>query len=222
VNPANTNDANRHGDQSLDWLAHCYVCGELSPAELTEFETRLGDNQAAREAVARAVEINELVLASHRAALAARTRAARPRTSVLRPLAWASVGVAAAVMAMALLGEFRLGGFFVGHERGRPPEQLADADLLATDEPELLLAATWNELRDGGGTEIQIEPADLDLADEDPTGAGDWPAIETIAMTEDATTENFDELSAVAPAWLVVAVDADQLSHVGATEPEEE
>jgi hypothetical protein len=127
--------------------------------------------------------------------------------------------VAAAVLAMALLGEFRVAGFFVGHELA----QQDDDGYLAADEPELLLAATWSELRDGGSTEVRIEPAADDLTSGDEqTAVGDWPAVETIAMTETAMAENMDELPTVAPAWLILAVEAGQLPDDGATETQEE
>ena len=48
----------------LDWSAFCYAAGEMSPAEATEFETLLADDQAAREALARAVELTQVVAAA--------------------------------------------------------------------------------------------------------------------------------------------------------------
>lgn len=42
---------------SLPWLAFQYLAEELSPTERAAFETRLGEDQAAREALAAAVEL---------------------------------------------------------------------------------------------------------------------------------------------------------------------
>ena len=42
----------------LDWLAFCYVTGELSATEMTAFEERLSTDEGACEAVARATELN--------------------------------------------------------------------------------------------------------------------------------------------------------------------
>ena len=42
----------------LDWLAFCYVTGELSAADVTAFEGRLATDEGACEAVARAMELN--------------------------------------------------------------------------------------------------------------------------------------------------------------------
>lgn len=53
-------------ENSLDWLAFCYVADELSDDERAAFEMRLATDQAAREAVAAAVELSlatQLVLA---------------------------------------------------------------------------------------------------------------------------------------------------------------
>lgn len=44
-------------DTDLDWQAFLYVSGEMSADESQAFEMRLADDQAAREAVAAAVEI---------------------------------------------------------------------------------------------------------------------------------------------------------------------
>jgi hypothetical protein len=41
----------------LPWKAYCYVCRELSAEEEAAFEARLAEDQAAREAVAEAVEL---------------------------------------------------------------------------------------------------------------------------------------------------------------------
>ncbi len=46
-----------HERDELAWLAFCYVANELDDAARTEFELRLAESQAAREAVAQAVEL---------------------------------------------------------------------------------------------------------------------------------------------------------------------
>ncbi len=47
--------------RELDWLAFQYLAGNLSTEAVSEFETRLARDQAAREAVARAVELTQAV-----------------------------------------------------------------------------------------------------------------------------------------------------------------
>jgi hypothetical protein len=49
------------GDRELAWLAFRYIEGELALAEAAEFEIRLESDQAAREAVAAAVELAAVV-----------------------------------------------------------------------------------------------------------------------------------------------------------------
>jgi hypothetical protein len=48
----------------LDWLAFCYVAEELDPAQRAAFESRLAEDQAACEAVVRAVELSCTVVRS--------------------------------------------------------------------------------------------------------------------------------------------------------------
>lgn len=45
----------------LDWLAFCYVAGEMSAEEFEGFEDRLATDQVAREAVAGAVKLSQAV-----------------------------------------------------------------------------------------------------------------------------------------------------------------
>ncbi len=99
----------------LDWLAFRYVAGEMTADESVTFEARLADEQHAREAVSRAVELTER-LAAAAPAPAASVTLAQPippnvasiwRRSLLRaaqPLAWMAAGAAAAVLILGLLG----------------------------------------------------------------------------------------------------------------------
>ncbi len=48
----------------VNWTAFRYVANELAPAEASEFESRLGEDQAAREAVAQAVQHTSQIHAS--------------------------------------------------------------------------------------------------------------------------------------------------------------
>jgi len=51
-------------DRDVEWQAYLYVSGEMSPPAVLQFEERLADDQAAREAVARAVELWTLLAAN--------------------------------------------------------------------------------------------------------------------------------------------------------------
>ena len=48
----------------LDWLAFRYISGEMAASEADQFESLLADDQAARDAVVRAVELSQAVLAT--------------------------------------------------------------------------------------------------------------------------------------------------------------
>lgn len=82
----------------LDLSAFRYVAGEMTPGEAAAFETRLADDQAARDAVSRAVGLSQLV-----ASAAPADPPAPARTSAaawMRPLGWMAIGAAAAVLAI--------------------------------------------------------------------------------------------------------------------------
>src|SRR5437016_14511109 len=51
-------------NNDLDWLAFCCAAGELDADQTEQFEARLADDQAAREALARAVELTQIVAAA--------------------------------------------------------------------------------------------------------------------------------------------------------------
>lgn len=57
IHPDENQSAGVSGERELFWLAFCYVAGELSDIDAEEFEVRLEADQAAREAVAQAVEL---------------------------------------------------------------------------------------------------------------------------------------------------------------------
>jgi hypothetical protein len=51
-------------ETNLDWLAFRYISGEMAVSEADQFESLLADDQTARDAVVRAVELSQAVLAS--------------------------------------------------------------------------------------------------------------------------------------------------------------
>lgn len=80
----------------LEWLAFQYISGEMSAVEAELFEGRLAEDQRAREAVARAVEVAQVSLMAmeHVAAIEPARQTKRTRS---RPLVWTLCGVAASV-----------------------------------------------------------------------------------------------------------------------------
>ena len=59
MNDMNDEPIETPGD--LDWSAFLYIAGEMTDAQVIAFEQRLGDDQAAREAVATAVEMAQTI-----------------------------------------------------------------------------------------------------------------------------------------------------------------
>jgi hypothetical protein len=56
--------ANEFDANDLDWQAFCYAAGEFDVAEAAQFEARLADDQSAREALGRAVELVQTIAAA--------------------------------------------------------------------------------------------------------------------------------------------------------------
>ena len=95
-------------DEELDWLAFCFVSGELSGDERSSFECRLADDQLAREAVARAVELMQAVslVQAHAVSRRVPVTSVRRTTTWTRRLAWMSVGASAALVLVAAWLQF--------------------------------------------------------------------------------------------------------------------
>lgn len=92
----------------LHWLAHQYASGDLPPAEAEAFEVRLAEDQAAREAVARAVGLLQMLLA---AAPGDRNQQSSARLALSSPALWSSAlrspalySAAAALLLIGLIG----------------------------------------------------------------------------------------------------------------------
>jgi hypothetical protein len=84
----------------LDWTAFCYAAGELSADETAAFENRLGEDQATREALARAVELTQAVASAEAAQPAVIVRS---RPSVwARRVTWMAIGSAASLLVAVL------------------------------------------------------------------------------------------------------------------------
>jgi hypothetical protein len=135
----------------LDWLAFQYTIDELSPADAAQFEARLADEQAAREALAQAVLLGQ--------ALRRAAECPLPAAAVQRQFAatwiWAACG-AAACLAIIAAGQFwtqrRPGPTIANQIQPARDEALAQAwfsarlpllenDLLASDVSSDLLAS---------------------------------------------------------------------------------
>jgi len=89
----------------LAWLAFRYVAGELSAAEVGQFEERMAIDQAARESLAQSVELYHAIAAAESSvvtAVAEPPMVSLPTRDRSQHLAWLVAGVsAAAVLLMA-------------------------------------------------------------------------------------------------------------------------
>jgi hypothetical protein len=160
----------------LPWQAFCYVAGELDPAEAEVFEARLDHDQAAREALAGAVELVEVVSqAGQRAPVARRER---PVVAVL--------ATAAALTLAVGLGGLRFGAPDDSHEPA--PARAA------------LVALAWSGLRQSGEAEPGADPlfagldepsrADDPAAADDPGGEPPAWLVEAAALRASKAPES--------------------------------
>jgi hypothetical protein len=174
-----TTDLN-HRD--LDWLAFCYAAGELNAAEAEAFEVRLADEQPAREALSRAVELTQIVAAAE-AQCGEVAVTTRSRADWNTRVSWMAVGgLAAALIALLWSG-------VVG-----PSWNSAKREVALASHRDLALA--WNETR-----------AEIASVRE----AGLWPSVENgFADEEEFITDlPFDDGSIdEAPSWMMAAVFA--------------
>lgn len=171
----------------LDWTAFCYLSGEMSPVEAEQFEARLADEQPAREALARAVELTQVVAAAESQcgelapSLTLRVGVAdRRRTSWSTRLAWMAIGGLASVV-IAMLWS------------GMNVEPVAENGLESAGNG--ALASAWSQTR------IQL------------TGASDIGPLHPISIalndSDDEFTADADDdllLVADAPSWMTAAV----------------
>jgi hypothetical protein len=167
----------------LDWVAFCYLAGELNPAESAEFDVRLADEQAAREALARAVEMTQVVAAAESQGREV-VLAERSRDSWGSRASWMAIGGLASVL-VALLWS------------GVPSPPVRTTLTRGMAEKQVALAAAWTEARD--------EIASV-------KDAGLWPLTATSAADFDEDFLVMTDLAAEdlafedAPSWMTTAV----------------
>jgi anti-sigma-K factor RskA len=201
VNQCDDHDRSR-SHAELDWLAFAYVAGELTADEAADFELRLADDQRAREAVAAAIEIEEAVLLTEHAMrdsaqteerhLLRQTRSLPKNVAWLQQAGWVVVGVAAALVLMAMVESVRV-------------ERNGDATVVgkaSNSTQASALAVQWTELRERTA-DVLDEPSVGMLRADNGTPMS-WPEL--------AGGESPEEL--YSPDWLLAALaegEADRL-----------
>ena len=162
----------------LDWLAFCYAAGELDPTEAELFEARLADDQAAREALARAVELTQTVAAAETQCTDFVTPATRTNLDWNRRLSWMAVGGLASLLLAVLWSGFLGPTWNTAHKR-------------LTANSRYQLAMAWNNTRS--------EFSDINEA-------GLWLPMNGNNTDDEANDMAADDEVADAPSWMTAAV----------------
>jgi anti-sigma factor RsiW len=164
----------------LDWTAFCYAAGELDAAAAEQFEARLADEQPAREALARAIELTQAVSAAEsQPATCVVTPAVRQRSKWTTRLSWMAVGGLASLLLAVL---------WSGALSPDRPQPTASRPAVAPG-----LADAWTQTR-----------AEIASAKE----AGDWPAFPAAASygDEESLSPDDDLVLEETPSWMTAAV----------------
>ena len=172
----------------LDWLAFCYAAGELDVAAAEQFESRLATDQAAREALARAVELTQTVAAAEHQLQDFVTPAVQTATDWNSRLSWMAIGGVASVL-VALLWTGVVGPTWQTALRGLNTSGMNSS-------AKQHLAVAWHET----GVEIA-----------NVKEAGLWPYSRVVGQDEDDAvgltemgTDGSDLVDA--PSWMMAAV----------------
>jgi hypothetical protein len=160
----------------LDWLAFSYAAGELTPTEAEQFELRLADDQTAREALARAVELCQVVTAAESHSGHFIAPAAKTCANWNDRLSWMAVGGLASLL-LALLWTGVVG----------PSWHTAQIHSFSKRN----LAFAWTE------TKQQIATV---------REAGYWPSIFTDADDDTSAAVAIDDSTDDAPSWMTAAL----------------
>jgi hypothetical protein len=160
----------------LAWLAFRYVAGELDAAEQSQFELLLADDQAAREAVASAVELSQAAAVALVERPIVRDGRIGNQSSGGARWVWFVAGVAACVAVAVGMVQLSV---------EPSPTASGEADALA---------ARWSEVRE------QAPPFPwADDVDESSAASSDW----AVSLDE---LESQDEEAIAAPDWMLAAV----------------
>lgn len=194
--------------EELDWLAFRYIAGELSASEADAFETRMADDQQAREAVARAVGLAFTLAAAgprtpEPCPADARTAEAGRHGRMARLAAWLTVAAAACLAGVWAYQSFQGSASQPGSRR----QVAGEEEAAVLENPRQQLALLWSRTRE----ELAVLYDDdrvFDSADlMESFEAAAWSSIEDPFEPDLATP---DDLLAAndPPTWMLAAVRA--------------
>lgn len=170
-------------DSDLAWQAFAYWSDELSPEERSRFEAQLEDDQQAREALARVVELSHAVIAAESLAPAPVCRAPERRSR--RVAAW-TAGLAASALALLL-------GFALGQRPEWPSLPAANRPI------DPALASAWTDIR-SNWSELVVSQQVVALESSADS------ATDEVESLEQQTGSDWDSTSLEAPSWMTAAV----------------
>jgi len=163
----------------LDWLAFCYAAGELSAAEAEQFEARLADDQAAREALARTVELTQTVAAAETQIGDLVTSARRQQHDWSRRISWMAIGGVASLLA-ALLWSAAAGPTWHKTTSGSRSQLALVWNQTRSDFAEVRDAALWSAASD-------FDDDGADLAADDVPEAPSWMTAAVFNVNMEST-----------------------------------
>lgn len=196
----------------LDWLAFCYVAGELSAKDAETFEARLADDQPAREAVAHAVGIAYTLAAAAREvreqeATADLRGTRRHASSIFGRWVWATVAAAA-----CLAGLWAYRSWWLPVRLSGVSQEVAHKEVPTSSAgtPQQL-AVLWNHVREAW-TDSSLEKS--------------WPEmVDVVEPYEELSPLPAEDLLAAnsPPTWMLAAVraDGDIIGTAGFADPQE-
>lgn len=177
------------------WLAFRYVADELTAEEASTFELRLAEDQAAREAVAQAVElsaavklaIGETIQSPEPVVCVAEARGFWSQKAWLQPAAWMAVGAAACLAAVVCF-------YRPDMDENQPVVAVVDGGEEVEDSPAGSLAMVWAESRHSDSDELDPAATDHSLDHNAAAHADD------------------DDPRVIAPGWLLAAVTRGEMT----------
>lgn len=218
-------------ESDLFWLAFRYVEGELSPQEAAQFELRLDDEQAARQAVAEAAELAMAVChaansADKPAADLSSLRAAEPSPlqgaelspasrdwsssrTWSAPAVWLSFGTAACIALAMTIYWFEHRSVSVPD--GLPPSPVAKFNARQTEArlADAWAAANWRIGEDGALLDAGAVAAEADYASLPEDLIGELFAVDSDEHAIDADWEPV-EGELIISDWLLEAISAER------------